>query len=62
MKFYNIIYPLGLNSEMFNKCVKTFSSLNIKNENLNYENDYTLLYSFLNRQLDKRTIINERRE
>ena len=41
----------GLNSELFNKNVKTFSSLDIKYKNLKYQNDYVSIYSLLNHQL-----------
>ena len=55
MKFFNTIYPYGLNSELFNKTVKTFSTLDIKSKNLKYQNDYLSIYSLLNHQLNKKT-------
>ena len=53
MKFFNTIYPYCLNSELFNKNVKTFSSLDIKYKKLKYQNDYVSIYSLLNYQLNK---------
>ena len=48
MKFFNAIYPYGLNSDVFNKNVKTFLSLDIKYKNPNYVSTYTLLSHQLN--------------
>ena len=45
MQFFNIIFPCGLNSELLNKSVNIFSSLDIKYENLKYQNDYVSIYS-----------------
>ena len=56
MKFFNTIYPYGLNSELFKKNVKTFSSLDIKYKNLKYQKDYVAIYSLLDHQLNKRKL------
>ena len=50
MKFFNLIYPQGINSELFNKNVKTFLSLNIQNKNLKFKMIVSM-YSLLNYQL-----------
>ena len=54
MKFFNTIYPYGLNSKLFIKIVKSFFALDIKYKNLKYENDYVSIFSLLTHQLNEK--------
>ena len=48
MKYFNTLHPFGLNTDVFNKSVKTFSTLNIKNNKIENHNDFAPIYLNLN--------------
>ena len=55
MCYFNTIYPYGLNTELFNKPVKSFSSLCIKTFNFKHFHDYNTLYSQLKHSMCNKT-------
>ena len=55
MKYYNTVYPYGLNTDLFNKPVKSFSTLCIQNSNFKHFHDFNTIYSNFNSSLYNKT-------
>ena len=51
MRYNNIVYPFGLNTDLFNKPVKLYSTLCNQNSNFKQYHDFNTMYSQFNHSL-----------
>ena len=62
MRYYNSIYSFELNIELFNKPVKSHSTLCIQNSNFKNYHDFNIFYSKFNQSLYNKTTQKKKRK